>query len=185
MHCAPSHKVWIRKGSIHLDKSCSMVGLSAGGTLTKEMLSSSTPVPVLISTTTDGGSGKSSWKLKCQCSTICPFVNFNDFQYQNEKLLLKLLAIFKQISYQPQPWNPELSSAFPSSSAAAALLLSRYQDICRWSDLTLLWLWSLVSLDSGLELEVLGGFPPTETGWQSCMTPPSSTDTDTIVSLLC
>ena len=82
---------------------------------------------------------------------------------------------------QPQPWNPELSSAFPSSSAAAAaLLLSRYQDICRWSDLTLLWLWSLVSLDSGLELEVLGGFPPTETGWQSCMTPPSSTDTDAI-----
>ena len=43
---------------------------------------------------------------------------------------------------------------------------------------------SLVSLDSGLELEVLGGFPPTETGWQSCMTPPSSTDTDAIVSLL-
>ena len=85
---------------------------------------------------------------------------------------------------QPQPWNPELSSAFPSSSAAAALLLSRYQDICRWSDLTLLCLWSLVSLDSGLELEVLGGFPPTETGWQSCMTPPSSTDTDAIVSLL-
>ena len=131
MHCAPSHKVWMRKGSIHPDKSCSMVGLSAGVTLTKEMLSSSTPVPVLISTTTDGGSGKFSWKFKYQffstslkshCSTIYTLVNFNGFEYQNEKLFSKLPAIFNFKS-QPQPWNPELSSAFASSPAAAAALL--------------------------------------------------------------